>query len=693
MRTFLYLLAFGTLLGVSAFAQTEKAQANEPKPAEKIQPLVGEMKTYKTQPGDTVYRIARHHNVNMETLARMNSISGPRVPAGRTLLLPSLHIVPRSPADGIVLNIPERRVYIFKGGKLVAHYSVAVGKPVWPTPTGAYQLVKKEVNPQWVPTKNMVERAHIKDDPVPPGPENPLGDRWMGWSAPGFGFHSTNAPQSVGKAISHGCVRLYPDSAERMFNQVRPGMTIYSVYAPVQIGQRDGKYFLTAFPDIYNKGLTTLAHVQKELMKTGLLPLVKPDRLTQIVKAQDSAPHRIVGADVKIVIDGETVPVSMKPTQVKGRWVVPVRPVVEALKGEITVEKGGGLVITGNGHRLSLSPGQNYAVLDKQAIKLPATPTVVEDNWMAPLRSIADLFGARVDVGTGGAIQIHSAAGKVAGKQTLSKGTVPPAVPFAIRTVDATLTPAQLAEMRGIGARLLARCRAGALTFLRPEREPAQIQQIAARGCYMDPDGRRQAFSLALLHTLDWLAAHATAQKPLVVLSLYRPLSPNRPYEPHGNGAAADIAAYGGHPIDSRSVSECVEGVLSVIKALGPGFYRLGLPKPPDTDPVAFAPPPERPTNWPFFPAPQPAVVSYGVPFLAPLVAPRIADGHLALDGQGNLRPAITRWENENSAPLEDIGSLRVRRAIQMAVARGANIHMLFPDALDHLHLDVLRPR
>jgi L,D-transpeptidase ErfK/SrfK len=238
----------------------------------------------------------------METLARINSISGQRVPAGKTLLLPSLHIVPRSPADGIVLNIPERRVYIFQAGKLVAHYPVAVGKPGWPTVTGAYQLVKKEVNPQWVPTKEMVERAHIKDDPVPPGPENPLGDRWMGWSAPGFGFHSTNAPQSVGKAVSHGCVRLYPDSAERMFHQVRIGMPIYSVYAPVQIGQRDGKFFLTVFTDIYNRGLTTLARVQQALQRSGLLPLVAPDTLTQIVRAHDGALHRIAGSDVKIVV-------------------------------------------------------------------------------------------------------------------------------------------------------------------------------------------------------------------------------------------------------------------------------------------------------------------------------------------------------------------------------------------------------
>ena len=70
----------------------------------------------------------------------------------------------------------------------------------------------------------MVEREGVKDDPVPPGPDNPLGDRWMGWTAPGYGFHSTTSPRSIGRAASHGCVRLYPEAAVvRVDTQRVPG--------------------------------------------------------------------------------------------------------------------------------------------------------------------------------------------------------------------------------------------------------------------------------------------------------------------------------------------------------------------------------------------------------------------------------------------------------------------------------------
>ncbi len=156
-----------------------------------------------------------------------------------------------------------------KNGAVVDRHAVAVGQKDWQTATGVYKLRKKLVNPPWKPTKEMVEREGIKDDEVPPGPENPLGDRWMGWSKPGFGFHSTTAPATVGQAASHGCVRLYPEAAHRMFDQVSVGMPILALYEPVVVGRRGDDYYLTVYPDIYDKGLVTLTQVEKRLEALG----------------------------------------------------------------------------------------------------------------------------------------------------------------------------------------------------------------------------------------------------------------------------------------------------------------------------------------------------------------------------------------------------------------------------------------
>jgi hypothetical protein len=241
-------------------------------------------------------------------------------------------------------------------------------------------------------------------------------------------------------------------------------------------------------------------------------------------------------------------------------------------------------------------------------------------------------------------------------------------------------------ERRQIGKRLLSRVHSGIITLVNPERDGVQIRSLAEQGCLCNADKKPVAISLALLHVLDRLSAHASPKKPLAVLSLYRPPATKSRHEPHGNGLAVDIAAYGGHTIHGRNPQSTVSGVLAIIQALEPGDYRLGLPKPPQTDPIAFLPPPRRPANWPFFPAPLPVatpVPGVNLPGLN-LVLPK------GSTLRGGVRPLIARWENERSAPLADVGNPRIRMAIQIARSHRVNIHMLFPDAVDHLHLDVV---
>ena len=241
-------------------------------------------------------------------------------------------------------------------------------------------------------------------------------------------------------------------------------------------------------------------------------------------------------------------------------------------------------------------------------------------------------------------------------------------------------------EARQIGARLLSHKKAGRLRLLNPEREGPQLHQIAGGGFVRSADGTPKPVSLAVLRTLEGLTKRSKPAKPLVLMSLYRSAGRGGTGSLHGRGMALDIAAYAGHRIHSRNPAECERGVLAVIKALGPRAYRLGVPKPPGTDPLALLPPPKPPVKWAFFPAPRPLEMRL---LGTRVVAPRVEEGVLVRDKRGVLKPEVLRWENERYAPVTELGSPKVRKAVRAARKRGVVIHSLFPDALDHLHLDV----
>jgi L,D-transpeptidase ErfK/SrfK len=268
-------------------------QVIKPNEHPKIQPVIGKYEKYTVKKGETLYKIARHHNVSVSGILRANHRRSSKVKVGQTLLLPTLYILPRNPGTAIVLNVPERALYVVRAGAVEARYPVAVGKADWQTALGEFKVKKKVLNPDWQPTREMVEREHMKDDPVPPGKENPLGDRWIGWTKSGFGFHSTTVPTSIGEVTSHGCVRLYPEGAHKLFDQVSVGMPILSVYEPVMVGQLNGNYYLSVFSDVYHSGATTLPQVEKFLQKAGLPGTVDKKELAKLVKLQDGYPHRI----------------------------------------------------------------------------------------------------------------------------------------------------------------------------------------------------------------------------------------------------------------------------------------------------------------------------------------------------------------------------------------------------------------
>jgi lipoprotein-anchoring transpeptidase ErfK/SrfK len=129
--------------------------------------------------------------------------------------------------DVIVIDRSANRLYLYNRIKLHRTFAVATGQAIYPTPRGTFHIVVKWKNPWWYPPTQDSWAKGLK--PVPPGPDNPLGTRWMGISAPGVGIHGTDAPSSIGYSLSHGCIRMQVPDAEWLFDHVEIGTTVHIV--------------------------------------------------------------------------------------------------------------------------------------------------------------------------------------------------------------------------------------------------------------------------------------------------------------------------------------------------------------------------------------------------------------------------------------------------------------------------------
>ncbi len=128
----------------------------------------------------------------------------------------------------ILINRATNRLTLFHSDNTVWRvFPVATGQAIYPTPAGKFSIVVKWVNPTWYPPTQDAWAAGLS--PVPPGPNNPLGTRWMGLSAPGVGIHGTDEPGSIGWNASHGCIRMQVVDSEWLFTKVRVGTTVFIV--------------------------------------------------------------------------------------------------------------------------------------------------------------------------------------------------------------------------------------------------------------------------------------------------------------------------------------------------------------------------------------------------------------------------------------------------------------------------------
>ena len=248
------------------------------------QSVVGEDRRIQTVYEDTLYDLARQYSLGSEELIRVNPGIDPWIPgANKTVFIPGRHILPPAPRQGIVINIAEHRLYYYPKPKrhqpqTVISYPVSIGKMDWRTPLGVTEVIAKQKDPWWFPTKS-VRDEHAKDGDilparVPPGPDNPLGTRALRLGA-GKGtylIHGTNNPIAVGLAVTHGCIRMYPEDVEALFPLVPVGTKVRIVNEPVKVAWVGGELLLEAHPPVDAQGQSYEPDVDKfaELLRVAV---------------------------------------------------------------------------------------------------------------------------------------------------------------------------------------------------------------------------------------------------------------------------------------------------------------------------------------------------------------------------------------------------------------------------------------
>ena len=278
--------------------------------------LIGELSEVTAQRDDTLIDLARRHGLGYEEIVRANPGVDPWLPGeGTVVRLPLRRVLPDAPREGIVVNLPEHRLYYFPPAKAreprtVVTFPVAIGKMDWETPLGITRIADKVRNPAWYPPDS-VRRAHAKKGDilpavVPPGPDNPLGSRKMRLAIPGGAYliHGTNKPAGIGMQATAGCLRLYPEHIEELFELVAIGTPVRIVNQPQKVGWHAGQLYVEVHRPLEN---TESAVIEPD--RTALARLV-----ANAVRARPAAPVTWSRAEHAFELaEGVPVPVTPAP--------------------------------------------------------------------------------------------------------------------------------------------------------------------------------------------------------------------------------------------------------------------------------------------------------------------------------------------------------------------------------------------
>ncbi len=264
---------------------------------------------------DTLLDIAREFDIGQNEIVLANPKVDRWLPGkGTKVRIPNSRLLPKTPHEGVVLNLPEYRLYYYpkqeRGeARNVFTYPISIGRIDWDTPLGETRIIAKNRNPVWRPPQSIKDehaaKGEILPDVFPAGPDNPLGLFALRLGVPGYLIHSTNKPYGVGMRVSHGCIRMYPEDIEKLFPQVKTGTKVHIVDQSIKVGWSKNILYIEVYPDLEGKELNyehklDLALNLIEQENNNRLPVIDGGSLKQALENNNGIPVAIYKRSFKL---------------------------------------------------------------------------------------------------------------------------------------------------------------------------------------------------------------------------------------------------------------------------------------------------------------------------------------------------------------------------------------------------------
>jgi L,D-transpeptidase ErfK/SrfK len=266
--------------------------------------LIGSLQSTSVSGADLPALIAQRYNVGLNAIIAANPGTTEETFGSHSVKIPTEFLLPSLPQKGIIINLPEMRMYYYPDDRTrVMTFPVGIGKVGRTIPIQNTVIVRKVVNPVWTPTPAIRKFNREQGIDLPyrmeAGPDNPLGPYAIYLRIPTYLIHSTIFPESIGRRASFGCIRMHEDDIKEFFPLVKPGTPVAIINMPDKIGWNDNRLYLEAHPALEEHSeahQTTLNEVvstiENALPRQGAV-LVDWQLASYILDAPDGVPHEI----------------------------------------------------------------------------------------------------------------------------------------------------------------------------------------------------------------------------------------------------------------------------------------------------------------------------------------------------------------------------------------------------------------
>lgn len=245
--------------------------------------LLGTTRTVTPGRGESLIDVARRYGLGQDAMRRANPTLPRWLPlSGRNVVLPTRHVLPAAAREGLVVNLPERRLYDYSVSLTrgqppsrmplrarIAVYPISIGRVEWATPLGDTRIVSRRADPDWTPPESIrieaAARGRTLPAVVPAGPDNPLGRHALYLDLPGYLLHGTNDVDAIGLRVTHGCVRLYPGDIAALYRRVPDGTRVRFVDEPIKVGWHAGLLHLEVHPPLEERNWLEAALLDEAL--------------------------------------------------------------------------------------------------------------------------------------------------------------------------------------------------------------------------------------------------------------------------------------------------------------------------------------------------------------------------------------------------------------------------------------------